>query len=267
MISGYIVAQLTIAQELLSKIHEYTSDETLHDLRVALRRFFTVFNLLKKEDLIPVEIQVLADNLKVLRRETNRLRDLEVFREHVNKIAFDTDFSKRSRDILNTIIDKKIKKEHAVMMEMLQNMELSDKISFLIAHFQKGSILVQLDPHLRRLQKRIKKMLSEDADNERIHRIRVFFKRIRYLIEVIDADSQILHTMKKLQDLLGVFNDYVIGRGIIKEILEEKYNISKDYLYVLGYTELFFVSQCEKLRPVIYEEAKSTLKHIKQFWD
>lgn len=259
----YILKQLNAILTLSENVVNYDSDEAVHDFRVALRRFLTIYNLLRKQVEIPVDIATQVEVLRNLRTATNKLRDLEVLKQHISEITFDTNFGEKGKANLFIILDKKIQKEHAEILNLLLNAELKEKITKISEFFLNFQYDISTTEFIKKFTKKIKKALSSDATDDALHMIRVNFKKIRYILEMSQPENPLIEKIKSVQELLGLYNDYRVGVSILKTIPEEKIILNKSYLYTIGFAEAQFLHLKDSLKGKIYAESKKILKEIK----
>lgn len=259
----YIFSQLNSILTLSENVINYDSDEAVHDFRVALRRFLTIYNLLSKQIKIPEDIAQHVETLKDLRTATNRLRDLEVLKQHISSTTFDSNFGEKGKENLFIILDKKIQKEHSEILNLLLNADLKDKITKISDFFQNCHQEIVTIDFIKKFTKRIKKALNSEATDDTFHKIRVNLKKIRYILEMFQPESSVIEKIKSVQELLGRYNDYRVGISILKTIPEEKIILNKSYLYTIGYAEADFLYKKEALKDKIFVELKKILKDIK----
>ncbi|MCA1928125.1 MAG: CHAD domain-containing protein, partial [Calditerrivibrio sp.] len=114
MFKIYITEQLKLIDELgllIVSSDRLRNDDTLHDFRVALRRFLSIFNIvIKNTEPDPMIIEHLTV-LKQIRKETNRLRDLEVLSDILKGKKIDGEFGSKGENELLSYINKLAEKE------------------------------------------------------------------------------------------------------------------------------------------------------------
>ncbi|MGB9731888.1 MULTISPECIES: CHAD domain-containing protein [Calditerrivibrio] len=259
----YLGKQLDTILNLVENVINYDKQDALHDFRVALRRFLVVFNILAKVQEPPVGIQQSVDIFKNIRSSSNKLRDLEVLKEHILNHKFDTEFGEKGKSNLLTIIDRKIHKEHEELLQILLNANLTENVKNFREYIFNLQIQIDSTSYIKKFLKRIKKALSEDPTDDTIHMIRVNFKKIRYIMEMTKNDDKLIDSIKNMQELLGTYNDLRIGISILNLITEEKIVMNKSYLYAIGYLDATFLYKKIDLRRKIIENSKKLIKLIK----
>jgi len=259
----YLLNQLNNILMLAEDVVEYKNEESVHDFRVALRRFLAIYNILKKQTEIPLEILSYIDTIKEIRGSTNNLRDLEVLKSHIQPLKFTTDFGEKGKDTLLIILDQKIKQEHDKVLNILLNAQIKEKIEKLSIFFNSLDININQISYLKKFLKKIRKCHKSDLNDETIHVIRIQFKKIRYLLESLNSHEDKIEMIKSVQDLLGNYNDYRIGINILRSILEEKITLTKNYLYIIGFAEALFLFKKDELKDKIILESKTILKEIR----
>ncbi len=210
------------------RILHRTDPEDLHQFRVNLRRSRAFLKTFKSY--FPSNFY--KDTYKILSfyaSNTNHARDLDVLREQF----INTD--KQNKHTL-----KRIDKKRHHELKKIQNMLSESHFMDFFAHYR--SILQTLDFEkctechlpmktlaskvLTRLHQNIICQINEEEkyfDPKRIHKIRISFKKLRYLLEefeeIFDKDriQTYINTGKKLQTVLGKYNDAVNQTLLLKQ--------------------------------------------------
>lgn len=191
---------------------EVTAD-SLHDLRVSIRRLQSIFSLLKMFPAVKIKKSI-TKPLKSIMNPMGSLRDLYIQQEIINKI-----FIRKNRFVrLCTVkIDKKIRKDEkktrgaieSFPPDFMQQIDI-EKIFLSIAdmdvHRQIKIILTDL----------FKKFLSHrqkaDTDIKAFHRMRIALKKLRYTSEVAQVffpwiTKKVLDDEHSLQQVMGNIHD------------------------------------------------------------
>jgi len=242
-----------------------TGDETLHDFRVALRRFFTIFNIIKKRYPLDQPLLDSAVKLKELRDNTNILRDLEVITDNIAKKTLEGSMGEDAIKLLNIHLFKKLQKEYDLFIDFLSSIPLDDIIASINEWLNQFDGSIDFNGYIKKMFNRIKKALSAEPTDEKIHEIRINFKRIRYILEMMDKvkDTHHYDTLKQIQDTLGHYNDLICGAKILHNIPYEKIVGSKLILYATGYFEASFLCEKVMMRDEVFKKIKNSLKSIK----
>lgn len=201
--------------------------EFLHQYRVNFRRLRSLISLLKKS-LPKTTVGMLKEKLSMIVKQTNSLRDLDVFLldEKKYRESLPESFSNGLSE-LYTLIRAKRKVEQKRVAQYFSSEKYANQISACAQELSLSSVYemkVATQPVLKVAKKllvdRYYKMLalsaattSQSADED-VHALRIEFKKFRYLIEFFiellpkKETSIIVSEVKKIQTVLGNFNDY-----------------------------------------------------------
>jgi len=212
--------------------------EFLHDFRVAVRRTRSALGQVKGVLPAPV-LEHFRGEFSWLGKATGPTRDLDVY---LLKIGGYKEFLPEGvrEDLapLEAFLAERQKKEQARLVRALD----SERYRALVEgwrHFLDGEILdgAAEEPEgerpanaerpigevaseriwkvYRRVEKRGSR-IDDDSPAERLHQLRIDCKKLRYLLEFFrhlypaDEVGRLIKALKKLQDLLGDFNDYEV---------------------------------------------------------
>lgn len=216
--------------------------EFIHDFRICLRKIRSVLGLVK--DVYPPEESSSARTiLGDLARQTNRLRDLDVYllakEEYLALLppdlrpALDTmfaDFStERSKEVRRVI----------AKMKAPSTQQLFRKIEeFFSPHALHGAAQQADHPAgplvFRRIYKSYRKirrlaaLIREETPDEGVHELRIECKKLRYLLEffseLVPEKSQVtmVKSLKRLQNWLGEFNDASVQQKSLMDYWDQK---------------------------------------------
>ncbi|NOD75189.1 MULTISPECIES: CHAD domain-containing protein [unclassified Ruegeria] len=218
--------------------------EFLHDYRVSLRKIRSVVSLFKgvfSEDQTADLKRVFSD----LMAPTGRLRDLDVY-----LLEKDMYFSLIPANLhlgLRAMFDqfqKERKQELSRLSRRLRSRDYDASMNRLIEKFD-GTAHLQPGPNSDRgaydyacalIWKRYRKVckiarsITDDTPDETVHDLRIDCKKLRYLMEffapLFDAKAfkKILKPLKKLQDNLGLFNDYSVQQEALLTFVSQQSN-------------------------------------------
>lgn len=225
-----------IMRENVAGIIADTDTEFLHDFRIAIRRTRTMLGQVKKifPEQAVIVFQQLFSGLGTL---TNTTRDLDIclLREnhycslipqnlHEGLKAFFTDVKLRREkerqqliDWLKTDLDKVVFTPWEIF---LASEKKGPNAAILIIDTAKKTILA-------RYKKIIKKRncLDASSSDSELHQMRIECKKLRYLLEFFaslfprKSISQLIRHLKKLQDVLGEYNDLRIQQNELTEYI------------------------------------------------
>ena len=227
--------------------------EFLHHFRVALRMVRAAVAQLKiafpEQDVI-----MLKERFGTLARNTNLLRDLDVF--ILEKVHYMSLLPESLRDGLLPMFndfEKKRGVEVKRVAKWLSGRAYKQEMNKLQALFVNGYTAVEtewsqkpsIELAVKKIQKRYKviqeaaSIISLDTPDDDIHRIRIDCKKLRYLLYFFGGlfdKKQVkiaaLH-LKSLQDRLGTFNDLSVqGKFLEQYLYDIEHKASKDILLI-----------------------------------
>ncbi len=194
--------------------------EDLHQFRINIRKSRAI--LKEFEFLFPKKYhRYFNENLDNFATNTNQKRDLDVIKDRLLQLD-------ESHDIIQEDIRQKQKKEQKNIREMLKSKTFNH---FFQTYQQalKQEILITSENNKGNIDHTAKKVITDlhhhiiekitdlekDFDAKKLHKIRISFKRLRYLLEEFQhifgekKIEKMIKKGKKLQNLLGDFNDTV----------------------------------------------------------
>ena len=226
-----------------------TDSEFLHDFRVAVRRTRVGMNQLK--GVLPDTINSrYADFFSWLGQITSLTRDIDVY-----LLSFETFKNSLPASIRNDIDPLQTL---LVSKKQLAQKELAKKLrsaSYLVTlseweqFLKQQALITPTEPNARlsikqladrRISKNYKLILkegsaiNENSPSEALHDLRKSCKKLRYLMEFFQSlylESQINHfikNLKKLQEVLGDYQDYAVQEQTLREYSEEMLNNNVD---------------------------------------
>ncbi len=200
--------------------------EFLHDFRVAVRRTRSVLGQIKGVFPEPPLARFLKD-FAWLGIVTGPTRDLDVFLlrlEDYERELGDVDLGK-----LRELLVRRQRAEHGRLVRALSSVRYRRLIEDWTAFLEdetvpepepKNAAKPVLRVFSRRIAKLYRRMTSHatDAPSAQLHELRLLGKKLRYLLDVSrnlydpDAARRAVRELKRLQDVLGDFNDFVVQR-------------------------------------------------------
>jgi len=224
---------LNLNQKILENREGVISDfdtEFLHDFRVALRQIRSALTLFK--DIFPEnERLIFKQRFSELAKMTNRLRDLDVYL--LNKEVYQswlTDdlifglelfFRKIKRE--RTIEFKKVRSffQQSVICQLIDDWEAFLDSDLYLGSTKRAEVLLK-DYSEEKIRKKYKKAkiimkgIHKNTSDNKLHKLRVECKRLRYMINFFKTIyppkkvKVLIKYLKELQDSLGLFNDYFV---------------------------------------------------------
>ncbi|WP_424985213.1 CHAD domain-containing protein [Microbulbifer sp. S227A] len=239
--NSIIGTYLPIAEANEPGIIDDIDTEFLHDYRIALRKIRSVLSLFSGVYSEKATLG-LKTRFSDLMSPTGRLRDLDVYLAEKDKffaLLPDT-LHPGLAQLFDMFADQR---EHAqaTLTEHLKSKPYRQEMSALAALFAKPKKIKRgpdadrpaLDYSRALIWKRYRKVckiaagIDASTEDEEVHRLRIQCKKLRYLMEFFGpvfpkAEFQsILKPLKKLQDNLGLFNDYSVQQDNLRALLDD----------------------------------------------
>ena len=222
-----------------------TDSEFLHDFRVAVRRTRAGLNQLKG---------VLSDKVNTdyagffswLGQITGPTRDLDVYLLSFEK--YKNSLPASIREDINPLKELLLDKHKNAQKELAKKLRSTQYLSIIsewekLLKEQAPIKPIEVNAKLtikqladRRILKNYKRILkegsaiTEDSPSEALHDLRKSCKKLRYLMEFFQSlyvENQIKHfikNLKRLQEVLGDFQDYAVQEETLKSFSEEMIN-------------------------------------------
>jgi CHAD domain-containing protein len=216
--------------------------EFLHDLRVAIRRTRSALRRMKK--VFPLEITArFRKDLSYVGKITNELRDLDVYL--LNEEQYKAMLPAPQSADIDPLFDHLREKRSRAFQDVIRNLA-SEKYSNILDGwevFLKESHYVSSDASdadlpvrdlarkkIYRKYRRIVKdgnLILENTEDEMLHALRIHCKELRYLLEFFTSlfprkeIHGFIRQLKKLQDMLGDFNDFCVQEQYLAEVSGE----------------------------------------------
>jgi CHAD domain-containing protein len=209
----------------------YDDEEDLHQFRVNIRKsraFLKEFEFLFPKE----QYNYFNENLDTFATQTNQKRDLDVIKERLLQLD-------EAHDSIQEDIKQQREDEQQHVHKMLKSKTFED---FFLAYQNalKQDILLTAENNqdtiehtakqvIKKLHLKIVKKidaLEKDFDDKKLHKIRISFKKLRYLLEEFqhifgeEKIEKMIEKGKKLQTLLGDFNDTVNQTKLLHNYFE-----------------------------------------------
>ena len=243
------VLELTL--EVEDGIHADTDTEFLHDYRVLLRRARSVLSVMKgvfsEEDTLALKV-----GFKEMASRTNLLRDLDV-----HLLGRDAQAARVPEDLradldpFFDILQKERNAEHRRLSRFLRSAaykreraRLAEQVARAEAGPNGGKAVQKLAN--KRLHKALEKVVRQgrdihpDTPDEAVHELRLSCKKLRYTLELFkglyDAKhvSTMIKRLKKLQDVLGEFNDSSVQKIALRDWVERHPKVPGRTAFAIG---------------------------------
>ncbi|MBN1147048.1 MAG: CHAD domain-containing protein [Anaerolineales bacterium] len=216
--------------------------EALHDMRVATRRMRAAFEVFA-EAFEPNALKPHLRGLRAVGRALGSVRDLDVFMEKAQ--AYLETLPEEERGGLHPLLDAWIEQRQqarARMLAHLDSQEYADfkrKFNVFISTPGAGARQVPMDQPAPNLVQELAPALIYtrlaaarafgpflgDASIERLHALRIEFKKLRYSVEYFqevlgEQAKEVIKNLKKLQDHLGDLNDAQVAVEILRQFID-----------------------------------------------
>lgn len=189
--------------------------ETIHEMRVAIRRLRAALQLFKT--ILPKDANRIRKELAACRQILGRKRDFDLFlaSTHLKKWT-----SKPEKDVLTLLRSKKYASLLASLKKLKTEKTQKDPLKFAKKEIQKAL-----------------KRVFERASQKELHPLRIAIKKLRYICEffasICPLDVLIEKTIQ-MQDSLGDYQDAVVGLTLLNRYkkrfsLQEYLEIQKRY--------------------------------------
>lgn len=221
--------------------------EYVHEMRVCFRKTRSYLNTFP-EVLGPKRAKSLSISASSFAFDLGALRDLDVFISHLKEFLKEIDSRGKDAEILR-IFQEKRNEETELVQRIFQSSKF-DKFLIRLFNFSKpketSNVLGRkpfpesgfeklsvLKSTIKRRMKKYKKSLSAD----RLHRVRISFKKFRYLFEIIRPffgknSKKMKEKLSEIQGCLGFHQDLQIAQKLIEEATNS--SDDKDTILVFG---------------------------------
>lgn len=202
----------------------------IHRLRVASRRAMTALKAF--DDLTPSgESRWFRRRLRRVRRASGEARDLDVMAARLGDTAR-ADIGVSAHRLLASMLVRErpaALKPIAAIYERLREDGWSGRLERLVVRMGRDQERVPLNTYGRRLLKSISRSFFAHADprmldDERIHRLRIEGKRVRYAVEIFAPVLprrecvKVQRSLERLQDKLGRFTDHTAAADRLRRL-------------------------------------------------
>lgn len=232
---------LEVARRNENGILSDTDTEFLHDFRVSLRRIRSMLSLFKQV-YADRDCQRVKKELAAIMKQTNRLRDLDVYmmqRSSFFELVPESMYA--GLETLFEIFKQERRESFDQLCAYLQSDDYRLRINDLQRAFsesggmepgyraQESSGMYAGKTILQRYRKvaRIARSIDAETPDEVVHRLRIQCKKLRYLMEFFTPlfpqrrMKRLVRSLKGLQDLLGIFNDCSVQRESLTQFVAD----------------------------------------------
>lgn len=215
----YLLPFLTSLSENLQRVNNRVSKylktpnaKQIHDVRTSIRRLDAIYLILPKKNRTGSSLSDYVLKCKEFFKVNSEIRDLDIIYEKLQKYPSNAQRNrviealKASRD---TTLERA--KTIAHSLKSTDTTRIIDKIGVTEKELQKryNKMISRL---ISRIESTFPAVLTNQAKLEELHDLRIYCKKLRYLLELLPEDkNNVLKTRKtlqKLQDILGTLHDY-----------------------------------------------------------
>ena len=199
-----------------------TDPESLHDMRVAVRRSRAL--LRAGQALVAEDVDALAAELRWLGEALGTVRDLDVLRDRLHaETAVLAQADRTAANHMLRALDRNRTRERRALLKTLSGeryFALLDRFDETLAALQPSGADVSLDGlavrQLRKLAKAVRALAADPPDAE-LHELRKLGKHTRYAYELAGRD-RVVRRAKELQDVLGEHQDAVVAEERLRAL-------------------------------------------------
>ncbi len=243
-------------------LQNYYDPETLHQMRVSLRRFKSLVNFFKSE-INSNERTEVNRVIKNLLKPTSKVRDFDVINQEFisracrnnagsEKFKMLHKYSEDKKSILHTqMLDKLASSRYQKLLNELHNWVDNRKWRKTLTDEKQRKANKSMEDLVNNiLHKKHKKILKAKKDifsykQKDLHKLRVNIKELRYAVDelgiFINHKKHELEFLKNLQHILGGINDSYIAERVLNELsLNQELDNIKQYIKDQAY---FFRTQ------------------------
>jgi CHAD domain-containing protein len=245
------------------------SEKSVHDLRVTIRRFLAVLNVLNQE-VSSGYVQLLRKRLKKELKLYNPLRDNQVQMLKIEKLTplypilsnFYNFLTAKELEILNIIKSKLEEKSVDDINEAVFFLKLQLKQIIPKSQISKTALIKRAYDEYQSVLERSSQLDKNNLDS--FHKLRLAFKRFRYTMEFLEPLLNLSDTyfkqLKGFQDILGEIQDNRVSFESLNHWIL-KYDISRQAEY---FPVIEFLMNSRKN---LFLKLNRRIKLLDRFWD
>jgi CHAD domain-containing protein len=225
---AYLSAQCDELLRFDPVVRAHDDADAVHDMRVAIRRLRSVLRTAKPM-LAEQWVDSLRHELDWLAGLLGAVRDLDVLREDLGREAREIEPGRaaRAEALLRHLVDEHRHARDALLEGMREQRyhELLDAVEAAAEAPQTRRSDLTLEAlaakEFRKLRKRGRGLAA--MEDRRLHKTRIRVKRARYATELVERSlgkdaKRLISAAKKLQDVLGEYQDAVVARPRLVEL-------------------------------------------------
>jgi triphosphatase len=237
--------------------------EELHDMRVATRRLRTALKAFR--DFLPARAGRYERDLKYVADALGKVRDLDV---QLQSLAVENEEAPGLAEALR----ERREESRTAMIRVLDSKRYQKLVSDFAGTIRRGRgpsprvPITEAAPEIvRRRCKSVRKAasrLDEGSPPEEYHDLRKKGRRMRYTLEFLreiygKPFEKEISTLKSVQDVLGEHQDLVVAGDVLRQLVSEVPDLSREAAFALG-------TRAERHRSQA-EETRGRLRGLKEF--
>lgn len=213
----------------------------MHDVRTSLRRLEACFTLLPKKERKTIGKHITA--YKDFFKANSQVRDCDIIRQRIEEHKAEASIMAALARKRRSELGRAIKIARKIQKMKPLSLEADEKA----LEKRTGQVVRKLTGQVKEL---LPVVISESKEKELLHELRKDLKRLRYILEILPADSKAKHGKKlakiiggnattrleELQEVLGLIHDADITLEYLQQVrgpagIIEKENAFRDKLY------------------------------------
>ncbi len=231
------------------------NDESIHDIRVSIRRLESAYRILPKEIREQKKNKYYLKNIKTLFKSNAAIRDYDIICANLeSKYRSETEDLVSSLKVLR---NKQLENAKQLALETSDLLIPEISRSILKKSKLKDRYSKIIDETILDIQKNTIIVLSDEKKIDELHALRKDFKKLRYSLELASnkKTTKILENLKNIQDMLGEIHDSDIFIDYFKNTKQDsRYsNIIKDEIRERSKKYTKFVSAMKKSKNITFE--------------
>lgn len=246
-----------------SYVNEPYNEENLHQIRVNIRKIRAICSILGeyfKND----KAKECKSSFGLIAQYTNEARDLDVYLSKLEQYRAILPNKKNHLQTLRRYLEEQKNIEYKKLTDFFKGERCVYTILKYQAQVKSNNLIKSSKTHSGKIINEnlgniynsiIKKgsKLTPLSDNKKFHKLRIEFKKIRYFIELLEpvyekkVYDNLINDLKKIQDLLGNFNDYDVQMKKLGYFIH-KLNLDKDEISSLNFLIEHFQNEQEKIK-------------------
>jgi CHAD domain-containing protein len=207
---SYLKKFVKIQENFCSKLDDYIknpNDENIHDIRVAVRRLESAYQVFPKSARKSEKMKNYVKQAKLLFKLNTKIRDFDIISAKMK-----SRYNEKTHEINTSLKKSRIEKLQDANELALRILDLP--IPIIPTKIKKSKVSKRYLKVIDRIELDIQKntiiALGDERRIEELHMLRKGFKKLRYLLELAsnkERTAKVLKDLKDNQDILGDIHD------------------------------------------------------------